>query len=254
MGTLNEVKEHMATVDEMRSLAANRPLTSVLGKNFLIYPEVFHPGPSLDITEFMNKEILEVVKGELTKKVEKESFDFLEVGCGAGYTSILVALASKKIHVLGTDINTTAVENTIENAKMHGVDAQVKVVTADVFNHKIFAGKNFDTIYWNIPWAGQHTEPGIDLDLLTRSLLDPWYQSFRRFLSEAKTFLKKTGRIFVAFSFNLGSRELFNRVVSETGWSYRVYSRNNFLFELADKQQDIDVCLVEFVKREEGSE
>lgn len=27
------------------------------------------------------------------------------------------------------------------------VDAQVNVVTADVFNHKIFAGKKFDMIY-----------------------------------------------------------------------------------------------------------
>lgn len=61
MSTLNEVKEHMAIVDEMRSLAANRPLTSVLGKDFLIYPEVFHPDIAFDIIEFMNREILEVI-------------------------------------------------------------------------------------------------------------------------------------------------------------------------------------------------
>ena len=251
MNTFNEVQEHMPTVDEMRSLAANRPFTSVLGKNFLIYPEVYHPDTSFDITEFMNREVVEVVKGELAKKGEEESFDFLEVGCGAGYTSILVALASQTCHVCATDINTTAVENTIENAKMHGVDAQLNVVAADVFNHKIFAGKKFDLIYWNIPWAGQHTKPGIDLDQLMRSLLDRWYQSFSRYLSEAKNFLKKTGRILIAFSFNLGSKELFDRVVNETGWSYNVYSRNNFLVEIADEQQELDVCLVEFVKQED---
>ena len=249
MSTLNEVKEHMATVDEMRSLAANRPLTSVLGKNFLIYPEVFHPDTSFDITEFMNKEILEVVKEELAKNAEKESLDFLEVGCGAGYTSILVALSSRKCHVWATDINETAVENTIANAKIHGVDAQVKVVTADVFNHKIFAGKKFDMIYWNIPWAGQHTEPGIDIDLLMRSILDPGYQSFRRYLLNAEKFLNKTGRIFVTVSFNMGSKELFDRMVRETGWSYKICSSDNFLVEIADVQQDLDVCLVEFLKK-----
>ena len=142
-------------------------------------------------------------------------------------------------------------KNTIENAKMHGVEAQVNVVTADVFNHEIFVGKKFDLIYWNLPWAGQHTEPGIDVDLLMRSVLDPGHQSFRRYLLEAKNFLKKTGRIFVVFSFDVGSKELFDRMVSETGWSYKIYSINNIPFEIA--KQDIDVCLVEFVKREEGS-
>lgn len=251
MSTLNEVKELMATVDEMWSLAANRPLTTVLGKNFLIYPEVYHPDTSFDITEFMNKEILEVVKGELAKNPEEESLNFLEVGCGAGYTSVLVALSSQKCHVCATDINETAVDNTIANAKMHGVDARVKVVTADVFNHKIIAGKKFDMIYWNIPWADQHMEPGVDLDLLMRSILDPGYQGFRRYLLNAEKFLNKTGRIFVIVSFNMGSKELFDRMVSETGWSYKICSSNIFLVEIADLQQELDVCLVEFVKHED---
>ena len=251
MSAFAEVKEQMALTDEMRSLVANRPLTSVLGKNFLIYPEVFHPCIAFDITEFIVREILEAVKGELEKKGEEESFDFLEVGCGAGYVSILAALALPKCHVWASDINETAVKNTIENAKMHGVEAQVNVVTADVFNHEIFVGKEFDVIFWSIPWAGQRTEPGIEVDLLTRSVLDPGHQSFRRYLLEAKNFLKKTGRIFVTFSFNIGSKELFDRMVSETGWSYKIYSRN-VPFELAE--QDIEVCLVEFVKPEEGSE
>lgn len=251
MSASNEVEEYMAVTDEMRTLVANRPLASVLGKDFLIYPEVFHPDTWFDIAQFINRGVLEVVKGEVAKKGEEESFDLLEVGCGAGYASILAALSSQKCHVWASDINETAVENTIENAKMHGVDAQVNAVTADVFNNKIFAGKKFDMIYWNLPWAGQRTEPGIDLDLLMRSLLDPGHQSFHRYLLEAKNFLKKTGRIFVTFSFSLGSKELFDRMVSETGWSYKIYSRDNFLFEMAGEQQDLDVCLVEFVKKED---
>ncbi|XP_078353833.1 bifunctional methyltransferase-like isoform X2 [Oculina patagonica] len=246
MSTLTEIKLHTPTVDDMRSLAANNPRTSVLGKDFLVYPEVYHPDISLDVTEFMNKEILKEITKDLTKKAEEESFDFLEVGCGAGYTSILTALASKRCHVWATDVNETAVKNAIENAKLHGVDARVKVVISDVFNHKMFAGKKFDMIYWNIPWFGQHTEPGTDLEQLMRSLLDPGYQSFRRYLLEAKNYLKKGGRIFVTFSFTIGSKELFDRVVKETGWNYKISSRNNFLIEIADEQQEIDVSIVEF--------
>ena len=52
MSAFNEIKEQMPMINEMRSLAANRPLTSLLGKDFLIYPEVFHPGFAIDIIEF----------------------------------------------------------------------------------------------------------------------------------------------------------------------------------------------------------
>ncbi len=122
---------------------------------------------------------------------------------------------------------------------------------ADVFNHENLVGKKFDMIYWNIAWGGQHTEPGIDLDLLMRSVLDPGYQSFRRYLLEAKNYLKKTGRIFcVAFSFSFGAKELFDRVVNETGWSYKISSRENFLIEIADHQQEDDISIVEFLKQE----
>ena len=64
-------------------------------------------------------------------------------------------------------------------------------------------------------------------------------------------FLKKTGRIFVGFSFSFGSKELFDRIVTETGWSYKVYSRNNLRFELAEEQHLLDVSVVEFVKLED---
>ena len=250
MSDVTEVKRLTSALDEMRSLAANRPLTNVLGKDFLVYPDVFHPGASFATTEFRSKEILKVIKEDLTKKAGEESFDFLEVGCGAGCTAILAALTSTRCHVWATDINETAVENTIENANLHGVDVQVKVVTADVFNNEMLVGKKFDMIYWNIAWGGQHTEPGNELDLLMRSVLDPGYQSFRRYLLEAKNYLKKKGRIFVAFSFSFGSKEMFDRVVNETGWNYKLSSRESFLIEIADHKQEIDVSIVEFLKQE----
>ena len=244
MGTVTEVNQF---ADKMRSLATNKPRTNILGKDFLVYPEVHHPDGAFG-TEFRNEKILEELKGDLTKNAEQESFDFLEVGCGAGCTAILAALASKRCHVLATDINETAVKNTIENAKLHGVDDRVKVVVSDVFNHEIFAGRKFDMIYWNFPWIGHHTEPDTDQDLFMRNFLDPGYQSFRRYLLEAKDYLKKTGRISVAFSFSFGSKEMFNKAVNETGWSYKISSRDSFL--KADIQQEIDVCIVEFLKQE----
>ena len=248
MSTLTEVENAQWMVDDMRSLTTNKPRTSVLGKEFLIYPEVFHPDIGTDVIGFMIKEILKRVEGDLTTKAEEESFDFLEVGCGAGYTAILAALASQKCHVWATDINEAAVKNTIENAKLHGVDERVKAMTADVFDHKAIARKKFDVIYWKTPWGGQQTKPGTDLEVLMRYLIDPGYQRLRRYLSEAKKYLKKTGRLFIAFSFDFGSesKELFDRVVKETGWNYKISSRNKFMCDV----HEIEVCIVEFLKTE----
>ena len=81
-------------------------------------------------------------------------------------------------------------------------------MTADVFDRKAFTGKEFDIIYWDIPWCGQQTEPGTDIEMLMRCVIDPGYQSLRRYLSEAKNHLKKTGRLFVAHSFEFSSKEL----------------------------------------------
>ena len=241
-------KEIDPCVDEMRCLAKLRPRTCVLGKEFIINPEVFHPDSSCDITEFINVEVLKVVEGELMKMSEGTSFEFLEVGCGAGYTAILTALASLKCKVWATDINDNAVKNTVENAKLLGVDYRVKAVTADVFDNEDLAGRKFDMIYWNMPWFNETPGPGAELDMLTLSLYDPGYQGFRRFLLQAKSFLKRTGRIFVAFSFNVGSKQLFKRVVTETGWSYNISAKNIFLSGIADEQTEIEVSIVELFK------
>ena len=108
-----------------------------------------------------------------------------------------------------------------------------------MFDHEEIAGKEFDVIYWDFPWFGQHTEPGTQLDMLARSLVDPAFRAFRRYLSQATCFLKKTGRIFVAFTFNLGSEALFETVVNETGWSYKISSTNTFLFEVEDDHSEV---------------
>lgn len=77
-------------------------------------------------------------------------------------------------------------------------------------------------------------EFGIEIDLFMYSLFNLGYQSFCCYFLEVNNFFKKMGRIFVVFFFSLGFKELFDRMVSEIGWSYKVYFRNNFGFELVE--------------------
>ena len=99
-----------ALIDEMRRLADQIPRVRLLGKEFVIHPEVFHPSFSVDEKKFMTEKIVKTVEEELMKKSEEASFDFLEVGCGAGYTAILAALASQKCKAWATDISDIAVK------------------------------------------------------------------------------------------------------------------------------------------------
>lgn len=71
---------------------------------------------------------------------------FLELGCGTGLVSVLAA--QKGANVLATDINPTAVENVLLNAKNNGV--KVNTTLSDLFTqiHK----RQFDYIVINPPY------------------------------------------------------------------------------------------------------
>ncbi|CAH3191375.1 unnamed protein product [Porites evermanni] len=233
-----QVADLEEAVENMRRLTKEKPRIGFLGKEFLIYPEVFHPDPWHEIIAYVNKEVIEVIKTKLLMKFEDAPFNFLEVGCGAGYIAINAALISHQCRAWATDINPTAVKNTVENAKLHGVDDRVIAVTADVFDHKEIAGKKFDMIYWNCPRDDQHPSPGNEVELLMRSLTDPGYQALRRFLSQARIFLKDSGCVFLGFSLTFGSKELFEKVVAETKWRYKIYSRKIFPLSLGSEHKE----------------
>ena len=79
-----QVADLEEAVENMRRLTKEKPRTGFLGKEFLIYPEVFHPDPWHEIIAYVNKEVIEVIKTKLLMKFEDAPFNFLEVGCGAG--------------------------------------------------------------------------------------------------------------------------------------------------------------------------
>ena len=66
MSTLTEVENAQWMVNVMHSLIANKPQTSVLEKEFMIYSEIFHQDVGTDITDFVIKEILKEIKGDIT--------------------------------------------------------------------------------------------------------------------------------------------------------------------------------------------
>ena len=174
----------------------------------MLQPGVFNPEVSAELSQFIIRSFFKLAREEASKKSQRESVDFLEVGCGAGHTAISIALLSDKYHIWATDINEAAVKNAIANAKLHVVENCVYVA----FDHEEITGRKFDMIYWYHPWGGQGTKAGTEIEPIMRSFVDPGYQGLRNYLTRGAEHLKESGGLILAFSFNGGS---FVPVVTE---------------------------------------
>ena len=219
-----------------------------LQREFMLHPGVFNPEVSADLSQFIIQSFFKLAREEASKKSQRESVDFLEVGCGVGHTAISIALLSDKYHIWATGINEAAVKNTRANAKLHGVENRVYVVLANVFDHEEITGRKFDMIYWYHPWGGQGTKAGTEIEPIMRSFVDPGYQGLRNYLTRGAEHLKESGRLILAFSFSVGSEEKFTEIAKETGWSFKVIEETKFCQEIDGKSMELFVQIIELIK------
>jgi len=171
---------------------------NILGLDIVIYENVFSP------VDFADAEVFT----PMIEKYMKKNVNFLELGSGAGVTSVY---ASKKgCEVTATDINPSAVENTRENAKNNNVSIDVRL--GDLF--KPVENEKFDVIYWNIPFMKSEVEPSTDLE---KSILDKDDMLKQKLLNEFPQYLKKEGVLLIGYSPNFCKFD-FKKVFSEAGY------------------------------------
>ena len=249
MDSKSELEQSQALIQEMRKrTTASNYKYSTLQREFLLYPEVFNPDINTELSKFINMSFYKLATEEAAKKSQHEPVEFMEVGCGAGYTAISLALLSDKCHVWATDINQAAVKNSQENAKLHGVEDRFHVVLADVFDHEEITGRKFDMIYWNHPWGGHGTTAGTDIEPVLHGIVDPGYQGLRSYLSKGEEHLKESGRLIMAFSFSVGSEEKFAQIAKETGWSFKIIEQDKFCLEIDGKPIEQSANIIELIK------
>lgn len=179
--------------------------TEVLGKTFIVNPNVFSPKYFRD-TEFFAKHI-----------AIKHGDEFLEIGPGTGVISVFAALRGAK-RVVTIDINPDAVQNTKENASRHRVSKTVKVFQGDVYS-PLGPNDKFDTIFWNVPFAYSEQTTNPDLE---KSIIDPRYRRLKMFVKDSKKYLKQGGKLLIGFSSTLGHISLLKRFVKEGGFKLRL--------------------------------
>jgi len=182
--------------------------TKILGKEFLVHPAVFNPNNFLSTSWYAEK---------VREKTKKQK-DFCEVGCGTGVISCISALNNNKLNVISTDINPFAVENTKLNVNNLGLTKQIKVYSGDVFE-RIPKKSKFDSIFWALPFG--FLDPGAKINLEEMQVFDPGYKATRKFLFEAKKYLKKNGKLLIGFSEDLGHRDLFYELAKEAGIKFK---------------------------------
>lgn len=137
-----------------------------------------------------------------------EGGSMLEIGCGAGVTAVMAALAGCR-SVVAIDINPAAVENTRLNTVRHGVCEQVRVLKSDMYD-ALDPDEAFDLIFWNSNFVEAPADTAYGSDL-TRAFFDPGYACHERYLTGARQHIRPSGRLLLGFA-DLGNRKRLDEI------------------------------------------
>jgi len=152
-----------------------------LGYNFVICPNVFSPflAPSGRMgLSFSAWPIF-------------DNRTILDVGCGSGISSCLMALSGAK-KVVGVDINPYAIKNAEENVRNFGLGC-VQIREGNLFD-PLSRGEVFDIIYADLPFTN-----GDPNDELEKAFYDPGLSSIKCFLNKIPVLLTKMQRGSIAY-------------------------------------------------------
>lgn len=163
-----------------------------MGHKFIILPGVFSPfiAPSGHVG---------LLFPSLPNKFNGKRV--LEIGCGSGVISCLMALSGAK-QVVGVDINPQAIENAKQNAKILGVDSKINFRQGNLFE-PVGQKENFDIIFADLPFTSGNPE-----DMLEAAFFDPDLKSIQSYIQQLPQWLEsRERRAYLCFS-NLDGQSL----------------------------------------------
>jgi release factor glutamine methyltransferase len=134
-----------------------------LGRTFKVFPRVLAPRGATEI-------LIETTIGLIEEKFDhKKEIKGLEIGTGTGCISINLLLEFPELQMVGVEIDPTAVENTIENAKSYGVLDRFKVIKGDIFTlcgEFKNSNQRFDFIVSNPPYIAEEDREKLPPEVL----------------------------------------------------------------------------------------
>ncbi len=181
----------------------------------------FYKDLSLEIPDsvYLPREDSELL-ADVIEKQELKGKKCLDMGCGSGLISIL--MGKKDAIVTAADINLDAVKAARENSANN--NTEIHAVYSDLFSN---IKEKFDLIVFNPPYL-----PGDDTEKkeLTYYGGKDGRETIKRFLTQAKKFMKKNGRIFLLISTVTGEKEVMELAIS-SGYSVKQIARKKVPWE-----------------------
>ena len=183
---------------------------SVCDTDIKVFPQVFSP-KYFPETQWFAKEVLKFTGNK----------KFLEIGCGAGALVLLAAINGATVSA--TDINKEAVTNTIANLEIYGMKGDIYL--GSLFE-PIKEDTKFDIIFWNHPFYRSDTK---ETDLLIQSCEDYDYNNLRNYISSAKSYLRKDGKVLLG-SGDFADIDEIERITSLNNAYLKELAREEFIF------------------------
>ncbi len=156
---------------------------------------------------------------EALENIALKNRNALEVGCGSGLLSIIMAKSGALVSAV--DINPAAVEATNQNAAKNNV--VVKAFVSDMFEN---VRGTFDLIVFNPPYLPIGDDPN---DIIY-SGGSSGREIIELFVSQAKDYLKKNGNVLIIISSLTGEKEVID-LFSEVGMKADAIKRKKIPWE-----------------------
>jgi len=172
-----------------------------------------------EINTFMSEETLdEIVNGRLRIYQKQRGYRFsldaillahfislktkaqvIELGCGSGIISLILAARLPQIKVIGLEIQEELAELAQKNVEINNFSGQIKIMIGDAREiRKIFAARSFDAVIFNPPYrkiASGRINPDGEKSIARHEIKG----SVREFLKAASYLLKPKGRAFIIY-------------------------------------------------------
>jgi len=169
----------------------------------------------------------------------------LEIGCGAGIISVMMALKGAK-KVVATDVSSDALDNTSRNAQRHGVQEKIDTRQGSVYL-PLGKGQKFDIILWNMPFGYVEFFPrGLE-----DSVFDYKYNHIRDFFRGARKHLSENGRLVYEFSPTIGRPDLISNYLKENHLVEKPIVEETFSRGVMNPNGDVYLGLYEARREEE---
>jgi len=152
---------------------------------------------------------------------------FLEMGCGPGGMSLMIAEAG--IPVVGLDINPAAVVSAKLNRKFFDLRVSAEFMESDLFAS--VEGRTFGAICWNIPFNYcEEGEEYIKKDVKYRAGFDPGYRNLCRFARDSKKYLVPGASLFIGADKDICDLVRVESIFEQEGYEIRFTKEGKVVF------------------------